>query len=259
MGALIGGNPTGLVRIVINEGPPDHQPKERQGAFGNQQHAPVPPAQDPSREWGGDNHRDGKTEHPVRVGARPFAAREPVREQYQHGGPHSTLRSSQQEAHRPKLLPSVHQSATHRTNTPHHQQHGNKPLGAPVLRQIPTRNLQHYVSPEENSRGCAGLRGVHVERLAHRRKSQRDVGPVDEGDRVHNEGDRKDVQPTLGFHALGRLVECCRVDWASRAAANFPRNQPVRRTCIRRGRISATTGLVQCAEKCAEKCGSNLC
>ena len=94
--ALLGGNPTRLVGIVINKSPPNDQPNKRQRTFRNKQHAPVPMAQNPTRKGRGNDHRDREAEHPVGVGARAFPSREPVREQHQHGGPHSALRYPQQ-------------------------------------------------------------------------------------------------------------------------------------------------------------------
>lgn len=75
------------------------------------------------------------------------------------------------------------------------------------MRQKSCRNLECHVSPEEDPGRAARLRSVHVERTTHRGNGHGDIRPVDVRDGVHNEADRNDVQPTLGWHVLERQLD----------------------------------------------------
>lgn len=66
-------------------------------------------------------------------------------------------------------------------------------------------NLKQKIAPEKNSGHVSGLSGIHVQVAAHGGQSHGDVRPVDERDRIHEERDGDDVQPTLaGYHAISR-------------------------------------------------------
>src|SRR5208282_5505587 len=109
-------------------------------------------------------------------------------------------------AHPFKLPERVCQPATHRTNAPADQAQADDFAGAPIRCQIAARNLQQEVAEKENAGGLAFHAVVHEQVLHHRRdirvEGERDVGAVYVRNRVHEQRDGNDAQPTLSCHRL---------------------------------------------------------
>ena len=187
--------------MVADEIKPDRQPEEGQGAFRHQHRLPAPGAQQPAGERRGRGDCQRLAKVPVGVRAGAFRAREPVRQQHQHGGKHTAFRHAEQKAHHGKFPETGNQSAAHRTDAPEHQENGDQLFRAPAAGEIAAGNLQQHVAEKENAGGLAFEPVVHEQVLHHGRnfgvQRQRHVRAVHVRNRVHDERDGDDAQPAL--------------------------------------------------------------
>src|SRR6266404_9986247 len=120
-----------------------------------------------------------------------------MREKYQRCGMNSALSHSQEQPKHQEFVISACQTATHRKDAPCNQQDADKPLGAPVLRQMATRYLQRDVTPKENTGDRSRLLRVQMQVSADSRQGERNVCAIDKRDRVHDESHGYDANPSL--------------------------------------------------------------
>ena len=111
--------------------------------------------------------------------------------------PNASFGDAQQETRQAKLAEGVNQPGPYRARPPKNQEDADESFGAPVFGEVAAWDLQQNVAPEKNSRRAAGSSGVHVQLAAHGSQRQRDIRPVHEGNRVHDERDGNDAEPTI--------------------------------------------------------------
>src|SRR5260370_11713717 len=104
---------------------------------------------------------------------------------------------SEEQTKEQELMIGPCQTTTHGKNAPCDQQDADEFLGAPMLRQMATGDLQRQITPEENSRNGSRLLRIQMQVSADSRQGERDVSAVDKRDRVHDESDGNDANPSL--------------------------------------------------------------
>ena len=72
-----------------------------------------------------------------------------------------------------------------------------------MFRQMAAGNLQYEIPPEENSGNRSRLLWIKVKVSADVRQGKRNVRTIDERDRVHDESDGNDANPSLGRRVAG--------------------------------------------------------
>src|SRR6202158_1611956 len=193
--AFGGRKPTRLGGVVLNEGEPDGQTDERKSALGHEHDAPAPVVQHPAGKRRRKNDGAGETEQPHGVGAGTFRAREPMGEKNQGGGKNAAFGHAEEQAENKQLAIGARKTATDSEPGPGDEQDADKFFGAPMLSERAAGNLEREIAPEENACNSAGLLGVEIEVAADARQGKGDVGAVDEGDGVHDQGDGDDAGP----------------------------------------------------------------
>src|SRR5205809_1847096 len=115
----------------------------------------------------------------------------------------AALGYSQQQAKQQELVIATGQTATDGKDTPCDQQDADELLGAPVFGQMAARYLKREIAPEENSGNGSCLLRIQMQVPADSRQGKRDVGTIDKRDRVHDESDGNDANPSLGRRVAG--------------------------------------------------------
>src|SRR6267378_6342558 len=109
----------------------------------------------------------------------------------------ATLGYSQEQAQQQELVIGTGQTTTDGKDTPCDQQDADELLGAPVFGQMAARYLKRDIAPEENSGNGSCLLRIQMQVPADSRQGKRDVGAIDKRDRVHDESDGYDTDPSL--------------------------------------------------------------
>ncbi len=126
-----------------------------------------------------------------------------MREKNQRCGMNAAFGYSKEQAKQQELMIGAGQAATDGKDTPCDQQDADELLGAPVFGQVATGYLQCEIAPEENSGNGSGLLRIQMQVPSDSRQSKRDVGAIDKRDRVHDQSDGDNANPSLGRHVAG--------------------------------------------------------
>src|SRR5258706_13200003 len=78
------------------------------------------------------------------------------------------------------------QATTHGKNSPCDKLAADEFLGAPMLRQMATGDLQREITPEENSGNGSRLLWIQMQVSADSRQGERDVSAIDKRALVHD-------------------------------------------------------------------------
>src|SRR5712691_7075500 len=115
----------------------------------------------------------------------------------------SALGYSQEQAKQQELVIGAGQTATHGKDTPCDQQDADELLRAPMFGQMAAGYLQREITPEENSGNGSRLLRIQMQVPADSRQRKRDVGAIDKRDRVHDQSNGDDANPSLGHRGAG--------------------------------------------------------
>ena len=110
----------------------------------------------------------------------------------------AALGYSQEQAKQQELVIGTGQTTTDGKDTPCDQQDADELLGAPVFGQMAAGYLQREITPEKNSGDSSSLLRIQMQVPADSRQSKRDVGAIDKRDRVHDQSNGDDANPSLG-------------------------------------------------------------
>jgi len=75
-----------------------------------------------------------------------------------------------------------------------------------MLGEMATGDLQGELAPKENARDGAGLLRVELQVVTDAGEREGDIGAVDEGDGVHDEGDGDNPRPASGCDWRGEVA-----------------------------------------------------
>src|SRR6266436_9928141 len=116
---------------------------------------------------------------------------------------HAALGYSQEQTKQQELVIGTGQTTTDGKDTPRNEQDADELLGAPMFGQMAAGYLQREITPEENSSNGSGLLRIQMQVPADSRQSKRDVGAIDKRDRVHDQSDGDNANPSLGHRGAG--------------------------------------------------------
>ncbi len=126
-----------------------------------------------------------------------------MREKNQRCGMNAAFGYSKEQAKQQELMIGAGQAATDGKDTPCDQQDADELLGAPVFGQMAAWYLQREIAPEENPGNRTCLLRIQMQVSADSWQGKRDVGAIDKRDRVHDQCDRDDADPSLGRRRAG--------------------------------------------------------
>src|SRR6266478_6576456 len=114
----------------------------------------------------------------------------------------------QKQAQQQELVISAGQATADGEDSPCNQKNADEFLGAPMFRQMATGYLQREITPEENSGNGSCLLRIQMQISADSRQGKRDVSAIDKRDRVHDESDGNDANPSLRRRVAAHR-RCC--------------------------------------------------
>src|SRR5713226_8058149 len=115
----------------------------------------------------------------------------------------AALSYSEKQTKQQELVIGPRQTTTDGKDAPRDKQDADELLGAPVFGQMAARYLQREITPEENPGNGTCLLRIQMQVPADSRQSKRDVGAIDKRDRVHDQSDGNDANPSLGRRVAG--------------------------------------------------------
>ena len=183
-----------LVRWAV-DGVPHEPPHDADRTSGDEHHLPAEARLDPHEHRGEERDADvlSRRVEPDRRGA--LALGEPRRHDAVVDRVRRRLQGADEHAHRHQADHTRRESEQDRRDRPRDDQHREQHARRDAVHQPTARDLEERVRPSERREQVAHLRRVESQGLAHERRRDREIAPVEVVDRDADEQQHHDREP----------------------------------------------------------------